>query len=82
MASLAEQRARIVVLSEEGYGIREISRVLNISRNTVRTWIRRHAEECILEDRRKDNHGVRRITNQQSTVVQHHYEERRCVIDY
>lgn len=75
MAHLAEQRARIIVLSEEGYGIREISRNLNISRNTVRTWIRRHAEEGILEDRRRHNHGVHRLTNQQRIDMQHHYEE-------
>lgn len=75
MANLEEQRTRIIVLSEEGYGIREISRELNISRNTVRTWIRRHAREGILEDRRRHNHGVRRLTNEQRVDMQHHYEE-------
>jgi transposase len=74
MANLEEQRVWIVVLSEEGYGIREISRELNISRNSVRTWILiQHAGEGILEDRRRHNHGVRRLTNEQRVDMQHHY---------
>lgn len=75
MANLGQERARIIVLSEQGYSIREISRELNISRNTARKWIRRNAEVGSLEDRRRHNHGVHRVTSGQARAMQLHYEE-------
>ncbi|KAG7169798.1 putative helix-turn-helix HTH_28 domain containing protein 3 [Homarus americanus] len=38
-------RGRIIEYHEAGEGIREISRLLGISRDTVRLWVRRHEEE-------------------------------------
>lgn len=64
-----------MALRDQGYGLWEISRELNISRNTVRTWIRRHEDEGVLEDRRRYNHGVRRISLEQRQDMQRYVEE-------
>lgn len=74
MTDTEYQRTKIVELSEQGYGIREISRELNVSRNTVRRWIRRYAEEYSLEDGRRHNSGLRRMTKEKRTEMQLHYE--------
>lgn len=75
MTDLEERRYRIILMHDQGYGIREIARELDMSRNTVRTWIRRHGEEGILEDRRRYNHGVRLATDRQTLDKQRHYDE-------
>ncbi|KAG7164391.1 putative winged helix-turn-helix domain containing protein 10 [Homarus americanus] len=42
---LITHRTRIVAIHKAGKGIREISHLLGISRDTVRLWVRRHQED-------------------------------------
>lgn len=55
-----QERAAIIQQHEDGFTISEISRNLNLTRYTVRFWIRRYAEEGELIDRRR-NSGRRPI---------------------
>lgn len=58
MALTLQQRAEILFLHEDGLNISAISRELNISRFTVRFWIRRHGDEGQITDHKsKSGHG-------------------------
>lgn len=76
MASLTlKQRAEIIFLFEDGHSISAISRELNISRFTVRFWIKRHGEEGQMTDHK--NYSGRRaiLTAAQVTEMIRRYEE-------
>lgn len=71
-----EERAAIISEHEAGYNITEISRRLNVTRDSVRFWIRRHGEEGALVDHRQNNSGRRPILNAaQKSDMRRQYEE-------
>lgn len=75
MASLTlQQRSEIIFLHENGLTISAISRELNISRFTVRFWIRRHGEEGQITDHRSNSGRRPILTAAQITDMVRHYE--------
>ncbi|XP_047998342.1 uncharacterized protein LOC125235798 [Leguminivora glycinivorella] len=66
-------RLQVIDLHEQGVGIREISRQINVTRNTVRRWVRRHGNEENIIDLRRNNHRPQVITQEQSRLMQMQY---------
>lgn len=74
LAANREQiRLQIIDLHEQGVGIHEISRQINVTRNTVRRWVRRYGNEENLIDLRRNNHRPQVITQEQSRLMQRQY---------
>lgn len=65
-----QEKAAIIDQYENGYTIREISRNLNLTRNTVRFWIRRYAEEGQLIDHGHNSVDINPIENLWGLMVQ------------
>lgn len=66
-------RAQIVELHQEGIGIHEITRRLNVSRDTVRRWVRRYNAEGNLIDLRQNNHRPLAIAEDQRRLMRRQY---------
>lgn len=67
------KRAKIILLSSEGYKIQEISNTLGVFRHTVRIWKNRYIEQGIdgiLKDKPRQGRPKRITTEQENEVIE------------